>query len=370
MRIGLLSPHYAYNYGAVLQAFALKTHLRSRGHDAVILNRRPAYHCAIPSLSGRMARRLEVLSKRRSFGAFERRFLQPQTAPVVHEADWEQLPAFGLDAVVVGSDQVWRDDYAFTSFGYNMFLDFADRCPQLRRIAYAPSLGKESWNSTPEREARVRQLLHKFSAISVREHTSVPILRDKFGVEATAVVDPTLLLDAADYTRILGIDTTPRRRVAAYILDYDADYAAILDHTAHATGMPVSTIGVKSPSGAASVLLNRFRCMTPVTEWVRRIASAQYVVTNSFHGMVFAIIFRKQFVVFMNNERGAARFKSLLGMFGLESRLVAKDSDCYTDVLLTPIDYARAEAEIRRWQAHSAAWLDAALAGVTKEKQP
>ena len=153
MRIGLFSPHFAFNYGAVLQAFALKTFLIEHGYDAVIINRRPEYHCAIPSLFGRIARRIEELAKFNSFGKFEREYLQPQTELIVHQTDWSKFEKFNLDAVIVGSDQIWRDDYCFTSFGYNLFLDFiTDK--SIKKISYAPSLGKESWNADPEATMR------------------------------------------------------------------------------------------------------------------------------------------------------------------------------------------------------------------------
>ena len=72
MRIGILTPHFSFNYGAVLQAFALKTYIQSLGHDAILINRRPERLCAIPSKLGRLARFIEELAKQKSFGIFEK----------------------------------------------------------------------------------------------------------------------------------------------------------------------------------------------------------------------------------------------------------------------------------------------------------
>lgn len=96
--------------------------------------------------------------------------------------------------------------------------------------------------------------------------------------------------------------------------------------------------------------------MKSVLEWVSNIANAKYVITNSFHGMVFSIIFRKQFVVIMNEERGAARFKSLLSMFGLENRLLNN----YNDALFLfseTIDYSAIDPIIDLWRNKSINFL-------------
>lgn len=355
MRIGLLSPHYAYNYGAVLQAFALKTYLRKLGYDAVILNRRPAYHCAIPSMLGRLARRLEELAKRSSFGMFESQYLQPQTEPIITDVDWLKFHSFNLDAVVVGSDQVWRDDYAFNSFGYNLFLDFVAN--GTKRISYAPSLGKESWDASADVTETVRKLLNKFDAISVREISSIKILKNKFGVESQLVVDPTMLLSGDEYRKVFNIPPKTNQYIAAYILDYNEAFRKRLYKLSQDAGMTVREISVRSPKSSIGVMINRFRSMAPVTKWVENIANADCVVTNSFHGMMFSIIFRKQFIVVMNKERGAARFRSLLQMFGLEERLVEESEDKYYHILSTPINYNLIEPQIEHWRKVSFAFL-------------
>lgn len=356
MRIGLLSPHYAFNYGAVLQAFALKTFLIEHGYDAVILNRRPEYHCAISSLSGRIARRIEELAKFNSFGKFEREYLQPQTELIVHQTDWSKFEKFNLDAVIVGSDQIWRDDYCFTSFGYNLFLDFiTDK--SIKKISYAPSLGKESWNAEPEVEAKVKELISDFSSISVREKSSIAILKQKFRVDSELVLDPTMLLTKEDYRRHFRIKKQAINYIATYILDYNDSLDVMLSNIGKDLNLKIHKILVrKTPKSKIGRLRDRFRTMKSVLEWVSNIANAKYVITNSFHGMVFSIIFRKQFVVIMNEERGAARFKSLLSMFGLENRLLNN----YNDALFLfseTIDYSAIDPIIDLWRNKSINFL-------------
>lgn len=361
MKIGLFSPHYAFNYGAVLQAFALKHYLRTIGHDAIILNRRPVYQCDIPSWCGRMARGIEVLSKKSSFGKFERKYLQPQTSAVIHQQDWNNIDLDDFDAIIVGSDQVWRDNYVFHAFGFNLFLDFIDG-HKIKKIAYAPSLGKESWNATPEVERKVKQLLSDFNAISVREFSSIRILKEKFGVDTSLVLDPTMLLTSDNYRTVFKLSQSNTKYIAAYMLDYNSDLELKINEISDNLSLPVNLIKMTSPQNKVAVFLNRFRPMQSVVTWLENMANADYIVTNSFHGLVFSIIFRKQFVVFMNSERGGARFKSLLAMFGLENRLVNMEDSKYIDILKISIDYSSIETLIEKWRRISFAFLDNALA--------
>lgn len=362
MRVGLFSPHYAFNYGAVLQAFALKEYLIDNGYDAAIINRRPEYQCAIPSFMGRIARRIEEFAKRNSFGKFEKTFLQPQTERIIFQSDWQKFPELNLDAVIVGSDQVWRDDYTFNSFGFNLFLDFI-KDEHTLRIAYAPSLGKDSWNASKDVEDKVKFLLKKFDSISVREDTSIGVLKSKFDVDSTLVVDPTMLLTAQKYLEKLNFQTEKKRKyIAAYILDYDERYRNVLRRVSEILSMPVRKIVVKKSMGKFHEMISRFSPMRSVTDWVKNIANSDYVITNSFHGMVFSIIFRKQFLVFMNSDRGGARFMSLLKMFGLQDRLVNISDEIYLERLNEIINYSDdVDYAIQQWRKHSEEYLRKSL---------
>lgn len=362
MRIGILTPHYAYNYGAVLQAFALLHYLRSRGHEAQIINRRPPSLAAVPSRMGRWARALQEHTQGRNFVKNEAEHLQPQTVKIVVYNDLKLLEKYDFDAVVVGSDQVWRDDYAFNSFGYNMFLDFVDH-RKVRKIAYAPSFGKNTWQQSEEVRRKVEELLKEFHAISVREESGVRICADIFGVEATHVLDPTLLLSAKDYMDEYHIGKNSRREpyVVSYILDYDDEKKHTIDTIAAHYGKPHVGIDISNYAGRLSKFVHRFYPTYPeVRTWIENIAHADFVVTNSFHGMVFSIIFCKQFIVYGNRGRGMERFHSLLKIFGLERRLLDWH-DNFREATDTAIDYRKVEPVIKEWQQKSYTFINEAL---------
>lgn len=360
MKIGILTPHYAFNYGAVLQAFALLTYLKSQGHDVVIINRRPPSQAAVPSLLGRVCRKIQEHTQGRNFIANEIKHLHPQTVPIILQQD---LPLIELhfDAIIVGSDQVWRDDYAFNSFGYNVFLDFVD--PTTRKISYAPSFGKDTWERPEPVRQRVAELLHDFHAISVREASGVDICRRMFDVEATHVIDPTFLLVGDDYLCHYGLSRQNGRKpfVAGYILDGDEVKRKALATIAHKLGMDCRKIIFDIYTGRLSRFVHRFYPIYPSVEtWLRNIANSDFVVTNSFHGMAFSIIFRKQFIVFGNKERGMERFSSMLQMLGLGNRLLDWEDDV-EPLISTPIDYHSVEPLIAKWKDKSKAFLNNAL---------
>lgn len=362
MKIGILTPHYAWNYGAVLQAFALKTYLQHIGHEVFIINRRPCSLAAVPSIAGRLSRKLQEHTQGKNFIHNEISYLQPETVPIIYDTDLSKLEAYKFDAVVVGSDQVWRDDYAFNSFGYNEFLDFVDSS-NTRKIAYAPSFGKDSWHQPEDVRRQVEMLLHNFHAISVREASGVNICKDVFHVKATHVLDPTFLLERNDYISLyeLPVNHFYHNFMASYILDGNASKRKKIKTIAQGLNLVQRDIILDTYSGRLSNLLHRFYPIYPsVKTWLFNIANADFVVTNSFHGMAFSIIFRKQFIVFGNVARGMERFRSMLQMFGLENRLLNWDDDVIR-LSHTPIDYAKIEPLISEWQQRSFNFIRQAL---------
>ena len=139
-------------------------------------------------------------------------------------------------------------------------------------------------------------------------------------------------------------------------MDYNDELNMVLSNIGKDLDLKIHKILIRAPKSKISKLLDRFRTMKPVRKWVSDIANAKYVITNSFHGMVFSIIFRKQFVVVMNKERGAARFKSLLSMFGLENRLLNNYNDSLS-LFSETIDYSAIEPTIDLWRNKSIDFL-------------
>lgn len=256
----------------------------------------------------------------------------------------------GLDIVspedffCVGSDQVWRCEYArgITSSPY-FFLNFVTPEQRMRSVSYAASFGSDEWEGTYEETDECSHLLREFKAVSVREHRGVKICKEVFGVDAVQMPDPTLLLHTEDYVKIIDSEKTwqpESKYVAAYVLDETAGKAELLQEGARTLNIPLQHL---MPHATAKKRRDRFPISVP--QWLRLIRDCEYFITDSFHGCVFAIIFNKPFVCLGNEGRGNARFDTLLGTFGLEDRLVTDATpEKLLQVLNTPIDWARVNA--------------------------
>ncbi len=262
---------------------------------------------------------------------------------------------FGLSAIVVGSDQVWRPDYVPQDSLSDYFLGFVEGT-RARRVSYAASFGHGDWRF-PEHTTEVSYLLSRFDAVSVREASGLDICRDVFGLDdAVHVLDPTLLVDRAFYNRVAAAPTDRTAKVLfEYILDHDGCTPTIGEEVAASLGDIYSVRSVALDAGGS---------LPGVGDWVRAIMDADFVMTDSFHGMVFSIIFRKNFLAVVNHKRGADRFISLAHMLGLGDRLIDGSSrDQARELAARPIDYAAVSSRLEALKARSREFLTAALAG-------
>ena len=228
---------------------------------------------------------------------------------------------YNLEALVVCSDQVWRIEYNGDHIE-DMFLGFAKDC-NVKRVAYAASFGIDEWDYTPEQTDKCAILAQRMDAVSVREHSGIALCRDKLGVDATCVLDPTLLLDADDYNDIIDCQTdVDEPYLAVYCLDVNETKQRFFNHLAQERGLKIRyfTTGWRS----------RFT----VGQWLAMIARSSMVVTDSFHGTVFSVLFGKEFYTMCNPERGNTRISGLLELLGLKKCLLSDVAP------VEPADYA------------------------------
>lgn len=247
-------------------------------------------------------------------------------------------------AFIVGSDQVWRGQYArdMESLPF-FFLDFATQQQRQRSIAYAASFGADEWEGTPEETAECARLLKDFKAVSVREHSGIRLCREVFGVEAVQMPDPTLLLEAADYSRVICRWWTrrlPEPFMSVYLLDETEEKRALTQAVAGSAKLYPQQL---TAHGDAARAMDRIPLSVP--QWLRCMRDCECLLTDSFHGCVFAIIFNKPFVCLGNESRGNARFDSLLGTFGLQERLLTKPTaGQVAECMRAPIDWVQVNA--------------------------
>ena len=333
MRIAILTLPLHTNYGGILQAYALQTVLERMGHEVCLVEKRrkpvtlPLWKA--PLVYGK--RMLKNVTGH-PFPVFyeqkvnrEEPFVRQHTDKFICRyikrrivGDFSEINESDYDAIVVGSDQIWRPKY-FNDNIERAFLDFTEGW-DVRRIAYAASFGTDEWEYTRAQTRRCGRLLKRFDAVSVREASGADLCREHFGVEAKTMLDPTMLLEKEDYIRLFENANTPKSNgtLLNYILDDTPEKTALTNRIAKERGLVPFRVNAKSDIN----LPIENRIAPSVEQWLRGFYDAEFVVTDSFHACVFSILFNKPFLVVGNQKRGLSRFVSLLGMFGLEDRLI------------------------------------------------
>lgn len=310
-----------------MQAYALQQALRQMGYEPMTLDipfdhRSPLRRWAksrllalkqIPYDQSKRAERI-VLQHTSRFVLQHITLSPPLRSDAQLQQYYRKQPAH---AYIVGSDQVWRQEFVPMLDDY--FFRFIPETDSVRRIAYAASFGVDPIDIAPERTVLYSDLLSRFVAISVRELSAVPILEQRFGASAQWVLDPTMLLTKEEYIDLFGLREEPSNEVFAYMLtdtphkEALAQQVAESQHTTYQLFSPWRHWTARGRSLEECIL-------PPVEAWLEGILNAQCVVTDSFHGVAFSLIFGKPFVAIVNSRGGCSRFESLIKAFGLESQ--------------------------------------------------
>lgn len=339
MRIAILTLPLHTNYGGILQAYALQTVLQRMGHEVEILqNIAVSGHnpLLMPLVYGkRLAAKIFKGDNNPVFLEKKRK----NEAPIIRQhtnrfianhlnireiKSFREISASDYDAFVVGSDQIWRKPY-FSGMWHapmkDAFLDFTKGWSVIR-IAYAASFGTDNIGEYSQSDImECREAIRMFDAVSVREDSGVEICKSKLGIEATHVLDPTMLLDKEEYERIIIDSKVPKNAgdMLCYILDPTPLKKEVIEKVSSNKRLTPFNVSVEVDNTNIPV---KQRIQPPVESWLRGFMDAKFVVTDSFHACVFSIIFGKPFLAIGNVGRGMTRFTSLLSTFGLEGNLI------------------------------------------------
>lgn len=374
MKIGILTLPLHNNYGGILQAYALQETLKSMGHRPILIDNSGTIKLPILTKYYRYAVRTakNILLNSNLTIRYDKehnypikvmrqhtyRFLKKYISRIDLQGSYTLLKKSRFDAIVVGSDQVWRPRYFWHAPLSDAFLAFAKDW-DIKRISYAASFGSEEWEYTPEQTAECGDLLRRFDAVSVRESSAVSLCKEHFNVDAQHVLDPTMLLDASHYITLFQQAKTPVSEgdLMCYILDSSKEKEALVRSVASTFSLTPFSVNSKYEVPDAPL---EEKIQPPVEKWLRGFYDAKYVITDSFHACVFSILFKKPFIVYGNKHRGMARFQSLLSIFGLEDRLVTTPEEAST-VVSRPIDWDTVYTRLDEWRQKSRDFLTAAL---------
>ncbi|MGI6010623.1 MAG: polysaccharide pyruvyl transferase family protein [Ruminococcus sp.] len=362
MKTGIVTFHSAHNFGASLQTWALQKKLRDLGEDPVIVNYRPeaieALYHPLHSYSGmkkqivhlgKILKRSPSLKRSKKYDAFiERTF---NLTKEYHTYEELKNAGIQLDACIVGSDQVWNTQH---TGGYDpaYMLEFLDK--GIRRISYAASVGTDYL--LPDCQKEFERALKDFSYVSVREESARPLIQELTDIPVETVVDPTLLLDQEDYEKLRTPVGHKEKYILVYMMEKNTEVIKFANYMSKLLGLPIVQ---RRPDRYFQNELDPCYVTTP-DEFLDYVKEAECVITNSFHGTVFSIIYEKPFMAMLHSDTGS-RTKDLLKLLQLEDHLLAEGEAKPDFGRFLMKDRGKTQKLIEKYRGYSLEFLKKAL---------
>lgn len=344
MKVALLTIWHDGNYGAEMQAYATIKALRHLGHNVEMINirlsdkNRKSVNGYIGSIISRFG------PSYRKFNRFWTKYI-PTTKRYRTIEEIQKNPPIA-DIYMVGSDQVWNPK--LTGAFYSLyFLNFGKK--HIRKVSYASSFGTDCWNHHIYTDV-VKSHLKQFFAISCREANGVNILNEVFDVKAEMVLDPTLLFEG--YPELIG-DISEQSTLVYYPLSVFPELAKFATKIAEQLGLNAVNANWRKYL-YRGIEWDR----NSIQNWIRDIAQASFVITPSFHGLAFSLIYHRQFAVIVKNKALSNRITNLLNLLGLEDRLFDTLEELEQSKPWThPINYEVVEKKISEMRINSFNYL-------------
>lgn len=360
-KIGILTYHRVFNFGSLLQTYALQKYLEDKGQAVEVIDYYP-----------------ERLQKKRLLFHVNPKWSRPIWKMIVHlipavitrllgyhmmdtflakhvhltdkvyetEEDLKRnRPIY--DIYLNGSDQIWNVETADGLVDKVFFMEFLPE--ECVRAAYAGSFGKDSFSK--ESLMEIKKYLSKYSAISVRENSGLSIL-DKIGIKGGQwVLDPTFLLKPAQWREIEAKTRLPKRYLLVYNLNRNPRITNLAQRIASEKGLKIvnfahSFVFIK---GAKNIIYP-----TP-NLFITLFENAEYVVTDSFHGTAFSINFGRQFIC-VPAPRFNSRLNSILNLIGESDRLLGDRDDF--NIIDRKVDYKKVDKIIDEERRKSYDFVD------------
>ena len=339
MKIGILTFHHTTNFGATLQAYALYSVIKRQQHDVEIIDYRP--HVAVEYYQKDIQNILEhkrqlmrpratlhllkLLIRRWKMRFFLNTNMRLSQDKIYYRDNLKRLDA-NYDAIISGSDQIWCID-SYRGFDPSFFLDFLDS-QSCQKISYAASFGATS--DLGKHKNKICELINGYNALSVRDLHSLGLISKECKKTAVRVLDPTFLIDFKEIRAHLDIN-------ANFILVYhdgrmEPHQEFLIKSVAKIKKVPIVSIGKGFKVADKNII-----SLGP-EEWIEYFRKAEYVFTNTYHGTIFSIKFRKLFTVF-SRESKANKVNDLLNNFGLRNRIIDKADRNYSIENIFNIDY-------------------------------
>lgn len=356
MKIGVLTYHRSHNYGALLQAIALRKTLENLGHEVYFVDYWPEYHRKMYAMFDKEQIKWESpirtlyyvmrcliffpfkFKRANKFSKFICSFISPYCKDV----------SDCFDLIVCGSDQIWRKQPGLHNKFNSIYFAQGETNADVY-ISYAASMG--NINITKDEEYILANWFKRFRHISVREESLKKVLVNMQIQDVNVVADPTLLFFKDQWQSLIGMHIFKRRKkyVLYYNLQLNSFDVSSIKKYAHDHNFEL--VKLRAFAGLDSYKNNTITCADPY-DMIRLIANAEMVFTSSYHGLVFSIIFERQFFASFSTNSGRA--ESLLEYLNLKNRLISKQAKEFPNF---EINYLTVAPLLDNFRKESLCWL-------------
>lgn len=369
MKIGILTFHYATNYGAILQAYATQKWLIAQGLDAIVINYVPQLQEGIYNpeeieaqcfadfhrkpmrsivrwLRYKLLIANEYIEKKTRFNEFNKKYLNLTTKiRNINEIDNLNIV---FSAFICGSDQIWNPEIT-NGFDSTYFCSFAKG--YIKKVSYAASAGDVEVLSKEENKKSFFELLRNFDSIAVREQSLADFISNESSMRPLVTLDPTLLLESSDYDKIA---IQPQNIKSDYLLIYqlarNPKTTEVAKKVARDRNLKIIEVcGTFYNKPHTKYMI----CNAGPSELLGLIRNASYIVTNSFHGIAFSILYKKDFNAILSKKRNS-RIIDLLNSIELQNRVIRDNDESFNTV---KINYSKSFQILAEKKAQSMAYL-------------
>ena len=356
MKIGILTYHRSPNYGALWQAYALRTFLSDQGYDVSVIDYWPDYHIRMYEAKLISRSSLEGLSLKSKLYAIYRslricflNYLRLSRTNAFSHKHMHLTKSSHVDICVYGSDQIWRKQHQDDCESFNPVYFGNNYIDASRRISYAASMGDIEINSKQDK-GFIEASLARFDAISVRETDLQRALSNYSNKHIEIVSDPVFLLSPKQWRNILPVKPICKDKyIFLYNLEDDRIASEIAQRLSREYNLPI--MEVRGYVGDKRNPANKTQTASPV-HFLSLLHDAEYVVTSAFHGVALSLCFNKQFYYAAPDEL-AGRAMSLLKILKLKNRRVTEMQGFEVEI----IDYMKINPLIESYRAKSRNWL-------------
>lgn len=307
MKILILTHPLGTNYGGMMQCYALKTILERMGHSIEVMDRRtylPFYKRILRSFLAMVGHPRYNNPKFKKMRPFVSKYLKLTPALYTSKACTSYCKKNNINAIVVGSDQVWRRDFAL-KYGYDYFLSFAPN--SVKRVSYAASMGFSEWQYNEKETELIKENLQSFTGISLREEDVIKVFHENTALLPENVLDPTLLLNSNEYEALCSPRLVDGKYIFVYWLWNKTKIYEALKAVPKLEQYKVIDLSMLEGHDFCSV-----------SDWLSYIKYADYVITDSFHGCAFSIVYERPFNYVHKPEVFDGRRSSLFSFLNID----------------------------------------------------